>query len=770
VTFTATSGASRPVRILVSEYNEDLTGIDSFVTAGVPTSLVTSGTTDLLISMSADSGVVTCSAITPASGFTLEFSENASCKSFSDEDSVGPGTHTVGPTLTGKVIPVVDTVAFGVAVVLPPPPPPPPPPADDFAYVRGVWIFDQGSSGGGGTGGGGGTSTDLTITSVSPLPPAALGFGAGGFTTVFSGGGLPTGWTIDTGPAPGNIGGVNTGTFAADHCLFNQGVLDLKLTQTGSAPVTSIGCEVRSNATYGYGTYHVIARPASTATTPTGAGTAVSGSDSSPMFTYLGTPDPSTTEIDSPEIEGQSPNNCEWTNWKTTSAKQGSITTCTGGSAFHDYSFTWSPGKIQFFYDGILAATHTSNVPTAPAYILTSLWGTNSTSFGGLATVGTTRHQYVKQISFSSNSGSDYNFQLEATGGVKPYNWSLLSGTLPPGLSLGGGAQLGGSDDILGSSTNWFNCFTVACAGGAADATMTNQTYGTTSVISMTGPPNSNSLWSYKLAGSDANAATVFTSDQVIQLDANGGTAQALEYDIFQFVGGRNYMFGSQCNQLGSGFWQIWDQLNLAWIDTPLACDISVLTDHRIKWAVHRVPGSTLMYYDTLTIDGTPHAINMSEPSSPTAFADAIGVHFQLDEGPSGTSLSETIKSASFTASTQGDGRISGTPTTAGTSTFTVQVSDAVAGTASKEFSLTVLPAGPRSVLVKWGSSTTATTYSVKRSTTNGGPYTTIAPGLAGLSYTDAAVTSGVTYYYVITAVNQYGESPNSAQVFATIP
>jgi hypothetical protein len=54
----------------------------------------------------------------------------------------------------------------------------------------------------------------------------------------------------------------------------------------------------------------------------------------------------------------------------------------------------------------------------------------------------------------------------------------------------------------------------------------------------------------------------------------------------------------------------------------------------------------------------------------------------------------------------------------------------------------------------------------VKRSTTNGGPYSIIASP-ATTSFTNLSLVIGTTYYYVVSATNFSGESANSAQVSA---
>ncbi len=77
---------------------------------------------------------------------------------------------------------------------------------------------------------------------------------------------------------------------------------------------------------------------------------------------------------------------------------------------------------------------------------------------------------------------------------------------------------------------------------------------------------------------------------------------------------------------------------------------------------------------------------------------------------------------------------------------------------------------GNATVGLTWIAAPGATSYNVKRSVVNGGPYATIsAPGAVTLpTYTDNAVSNGTTYYYVISSVSGAGESANSPQVVAT--
>ena len=105
-------------------------------------------------------------------------------------------------------------------------------------------------------------------------------------------------------------------------------------------------------------------------------------------------------------------------------------------------------------------------------------------------------------------------------------------------------------------------------------------------------------------------------------------------------------------------------------------------------------------------------------------------------------------------------GRITSTPSTALNTVESLQLP-------SQPQSLTAA-AGNAVVDLSWGSVSDAVSYTVKRATTAGGPYSVIADDLTGTSYSDTDVTNGTTYYYVVTAVNSAGESANSNEANAT--
>ncbi|MGC3992384.1 MAG: fibronectin type III domain-containing protein [Chthoniobacteraceae bacterium] len=118
------------------------------------------------------------------------------------------------------------------------------------------------------------------------------------------------------------------------------------------------------------------------------------------------------------------------------------------------------------------------------------------------------------------------------------------------------------------------------------------------------------------------------------------------------------------------------------------------------------------------------------------------------------------ISATSFTFGTAPSGYTYTLSASSGTLSLIVSAPSAPTGLAAT--------VGDTQVTLNWSAVSGATSYNLKRSTTSGGAYTTIATGLTATSYTDTGLTDDTPYYYVVSAVNNVGESANSTQISAT--
>ncbi|HSM87617.1 MAG TPA: choice-of-anchor D domain-containing protein [Candidatus Limnocylindrales bacterium] len=114
------------------------------------------------------------------------------------------------------------------------------------------------------------------------------------------------------------------------------------------------------------------------------------------------------------------------------------------------------------------------------------------------------------------------------------------------------------------------------------------------------------------------------------------------------------------------------------------------------------------------------------------------------------------------------------TPQTASLSSGSISfVSDAANSPTSATLSGTGVQPPQHSASLSWTASTsTVAGYNVYRGSQSGGPYTliTLSPQ-PGTTYTDNSVQAGITYFYVVTAVDSSAqESVFSNEVVAAIP
>ncbi len=234
---------------------------------------------------------------------------------------------------------------------------------------------------------------------------------------------------------------------------------------------------------------------------------------------------------------------------------------------------------------------------------------------------------------------------------------ATVAGAAPPAASTGlpqPPANAKVFNNIEQMTTSWGVCHTGACAGGSGAGTFWqafNQGSPSLDGRSMELFQDgkwSNALW-YKKVGAD-NAATNFLWDFYVQLDsASVNAGQALEYDAFQFVGGYNYMIGTECNY-AAGVWDTWNEVTQKWLHTSIPCKkFAPGTWHHIQWYMTTNHGNHTYTYKTLVVDGTVYNLNQTQPAKYLAWGDNTGVQWQLDVNASGTGYHEWVDKASFT-------------------------------------------------------------------------------------------------------------------------
>jgi hypothetical protein len=147
----------------------------------------------------------------------------------------------------------------------------------------------------------------------------------------------------------------------------------------------------------------------------------------------------------------------------------------------------------------------------------------------------------------------------------------------------------------------------------------------------------------------------------------------------------------------------------------------------------------------------------------------------QINVTGSGFSVTSGISGTTISAGQTANLNVVFAPKVTGSASGTVTlISNASNSPNSVAVSGTGVSNTTHSVSLNWAASTSSGVvgYHVYRSSVSGSSYTRITSGaLSALKYADGTVSTGKTYYYVVTAVNSSGvESAHSGQVTAVIP
>lgn len=229
------------------------------------------------------------------------------------------------------------------------------------------------------------------------------------------------------------------------------------------------------------------------------------------------------------------------------------------------------------------------------------------------------------------------------------------------------------STNIDTSLTGWTTCIIGSCAGGGSpggsgtptahsqtisNSSPTGAPSGTSMLISQTAnTSNTNALWTYK-APTTCDNCTTLNSSASVYLGSNSAMASAFEFDNFNFsvAANENYMAGHQYNQ-ATGLWQVFNGATGSWVNTAVSTFISYSAWHTIAFSdtITTCSGSPGILFNSVTIDGTAHAINLCEPVAtlPGGYTSAVGTQFQIDIGTitGSQTVTENLDNVVFSAS-----------------------------------------------------------------------------------------------------------------------
>jgi hypothetical protein len=326
----------------------------------------------------------------------------------------------------------------------------------------------------------------------------------------------------------------------------------------------------------------------------------------------------------------------------------------TGGTAPYKWAITSGalPAGMTFSSGTI------SGTPTAAANSTITFQVTDANSQTGSASLTLTVTAGGPTITTpatlpNGEATAPYSQSLAASGATPPYTWTVISGSLPAGLSLNPGGVISGvptttggynftvqvADSVNRKATQNFSLTVIAAPTITTSATLPQAEVGAAYSQTLIATGGSNAGYKWSMTAGSLLAGLSLSTGGILS-----GTSTAAALGV-------------------SGFTvQVTDSANGT---ATLVMSITIIAGPTITTAPTLSSGTLGVVYGTVTLaaaGGTPPYI------------------WSITTGslPAGLSLSG------------GTGAIGGTPTASGTPKFTVQVSDAKGVIATKQFSITI--------------------------------------------------------------------------------
>ncbi len=303
-----------------------------------------------------------------------------------------------------------------------------------------------------------------------------------------------------------------------------------------------------------------------------------------------------------------------------------------------------------------------STVTSPAAYVATA----TTSCAKGVAATGV----YVDNVLAYVTQGASLNTQVALSGGTHStvvQDWDNCGGssTTPVTVTVGGTPlsnipAIGGWNQG-GALAPTYNICTSSCPGitwsmvqhlssGSLSGNATQFNIGGTT-------PYSDVLWSNPLIGDGTTEGmpdkshTLLPTIHNLTLDTyvyptNFAVTQDLELDINLYMNGVGMEWGTECNHLADGVWDIWNNINAQWVPTSIPCSLNNGAWNHVTIQVQRESNNDLLY-QTITVNGVTYTINQTVAPFPVPSGWwGMTMNYQMDgnykQSPNTTYLDQT--------------------------------------------------------------------------------------------------------------------------------